>query len=231
VKAAVSQQSINLEQGVYCLTRSDRGPQPSTVGVASTDAGVTILGFKRNKTLDQGSAILIEVKEAGSITVTTQTKQTPPNIGIIKLSDNREAVAPQELPRPEIMIHAQSIGDVGAKIGEWIGTRGSGYWIEGFGLSPLTIADADIEYRAVLGEDWFSPWVDGGTFCGSRGMGLPLLGFAIRLKGEASGRYRVAYSASFIDGTSLGTIAEGETMVAPTNSPLEAIQVTVELIV
>jgi hypothetical protein len=223
-----SSQAVHLDEGVYCLTRSDRGPQPSTVGVATSDVDVTIIGFNSAKTLDQGSAILIEVRKAGSITITTQTEQAPPNIGIVKLSDHREVHVADELPRPEIMIHAQNVGDIGGTIGEWIGTRGGGRSIEGFGLAPSTISDNEIEYCAMLGADWFSPWVDGGTFCGSRGMGLPLLGFAIRLKGEAIGRYWVAYSACFVDGTSLGPVADGETIFASANSPLEAIHVTLE---
>jgi hypothetical protein len=31
----------------------------------------------------------------------------------------------------------------------------------------------DIEYQAVLGRGWLSPWIEGGKFCGSRGMALP----------------------------------------------------------
>jgi hypothetical protein len=223
-----SRQTIWLDQGVYCLTRSDRGPQPSTVGIGSSDDGVTIIGFKRNKILEQGSAILIEVKEAGSIIVTTETNQTPPNLGIIKLSDHQQVATAQELPRPEIMIHAQGVGDLGGKIGDWIGTKGSGRWVEGFGLAPQTIPDTDIEYCAMLGEDWLSPWIDGGNFCGSRGMGLPLLGFSIKLKGEASGCNRLTYAASFVDGSAVGPLAEGETLSAPSGSPLEAIRVTIE---
>ena len=42
----------------------------------------------------------------------------------------------------------------------------------------------DIEYQAVLGRGWLSPWIEGGKFCGSRGMALPLLGLKVRLKGD-----------------------------------------------
>ena len=48
------------------------------------------------------------------------------------------------------------------------------------------IAPEDIEYQAVLGRNWLSPWVEGGKFCGSRGMALPLLGLKVRLKGAAA---------------------------------------------
>ena len=78
----------------------------------------------------------------------------------------------------EVIAHVQRTGDVPAKIGEWIGRRGSQLWIEGFSLAPRNgVTPADIEYQAVLGRGWMSPWIEGGKFCGSRGMALPLLGF------------------------------------------------------
>ena len=82
------------------------------------------------------------------------------------------------------MAHVQRTGDMPGKIGEWVGTRGSRQWIEGFSLTPRDgIKPADIEYQAVLGRGWLSPWIEGGKFCGSRGMALPLLGLKVRLKG------------------------------------------------
>ena len=53
-------------------------------------------------------------------------------------------------------------------------------------IRPTVSPAEDIEYQAVLGRGWLSPWVDGGKFCGSRGMALPLLGVRVRLKGEAA---------------------------------------------
>ena len=58
--------------------------------------------------------------------------------------------------------------------------------IEGFGVHPRgEIGPDQIEYQAVLGRGWLSPWIEGGKFCGSRGMALPLLGLQVRLKDAA----------------------------------------------
>ena len=84
------------------------------------------------------------------------------------------------------------------KIGEWAGTRGSRQWIEGFSLTPRDgIKPPDLEYQAVLGRGWLSPWIEGGKFCGSRGMALPLLGLKVRLKGGAAKTHECSYSATF----------------------------------
>ena len=51
---------------------------------------------------------------------------------------------------------------------------------------------------------WLSPWVEGGKFCGSRGMALPLLGLSVRLKGTAAKAFECSYSATFVDGSAVG---------------------------
>ena len=86
-----------------------------------------------------------------------------------------------------VAAHVQQRGDVTVPLGEWIGERGSKRWIEGFGIAPPEgCAAEDLEYQAVLGRGWLSPWAHGGQYCGSRGMALPLLGLRVRLRGAAA---------------------------------------------
>jgi hypothetical protein len=126
----------------------------------------------------------------------------------------------------DLLAHVQRMGDVGATLGDWIGTRGSRLWIEGFGVAPRAeVAPSDIEYQAVLGRDWLSPWVEGGKFCGSRGMALPLLGLRLRLKGTAAEKFDCKYSASFVDGTDIGPVSVGESCEAESLAPLEAFKI------
>jgi hypothetical protein len=124
--------------------------------------------------------------------------------------------------------HVQRTGDVPAKFGEWVGTRGSQLWIEGFGITPRDdIKPADIEYQAVLGRGWLSPWIEGGKFCGSRGMALPLLGLKVRLKGAAAKTHECRYAATFVDGASVGPVLAGETCEAESLAALESFQVMI----
>jgi hypothetical protein len=128
----------------------------------------------------------------------------------------------------EMVAHIQERGDVGTMLGEWLGERGSKRWIEGFGISPVhEITPADLEYQAVLGRGWLSPWVEGGQFCGSRGMALPILGLRVRLRGQAAQTHEVAYAATFCDGTAVGPVAEGEPCEAESLAPIEAFQVLI----
>ncbi|BCI68975.1 hypothetical protein AAJCM20276_35990 (plasmid) [Acetobacter aceti] len=128
----------------------------------------------------------------------------------------------------EVGAHIQRRGDVGVMLGEWMGKPGSRFWIEGFSISPgKLIAPEDIEYQAVLGKGWLSPWSEGGKYCGSRGMALPILGLRVRLKGEAAEEYLCELEATFTDGTEIGPVGEDETAESDSLAPLEAFRVTI----
>ncbi len=166
-----------------------------------------------------------------------------PKLQVIRLSD-QPAAQEVETPEPaeealpaqpdaghpfEVAAHIYGRGDVAGRLGEWMGEPGSKRWVEGFGLAPGSgIGLADIEYQAVLGRGWLSPWAEGGQFCGSRGMSLPILGLRVRLRGAAAAAYTVLVSATFVDGTQVGPVADGGAVEAPSLSPLEAFQVTLQ---
>ena len=163
-----------------------------------------------------------------------------PKLQVIRLTDESAAQAApaaaaeqpaqqQPVPGPplEVAAHIYGRGDVGGRLGDWMGDPGSKRWIEGFGLAPSSgVAAADIEYQAVLGRGWLSPWAEGGQFCGSRGMSLPILGLRVRLRGAAAASYKVAVSATFVDGTKVGPVSGDAACEAPSLSPLEAFNVS-----
>jgi hypothetical protein len=134
--------------------------------------------------------------------------------------------APREVT---VVAHIYSRGDVGGNIGEWVGEPGSKRWIEGFGLAPVgVVAIEDIEYQAVLGRGWLSPWSPGGQFCGSRSMSLPILGLRVRLRGEAAKTHRIVLEATFIDGSKVGPVGAGDPCEAESLAALEAFRVAIE---
>ena len=129
----------------------------------------------------------------------------------------------------EIAAHLQIRGDVLSRLGEWVGERGSQRWVEGFAISPRheVVTPAEIEYQAVLGRGWLSPWAEGGQYCGSRGMALPILGLRARLRGKAAETHTVEISATFTDGTKIGPVGPGEACEAASLAPLEAFRITI----
>ncbi len=128
----------------------------------------------------------------------------------------------------EVAAHVQGRGDVLTRLDEWMGERGSQRWIEGFAIAPRQpVTRDDLEYQAVLGRGWLSPWSDGGHYCGSRGMALPILGLRVRLRGPAAERFDLRVSATFVDGTSVGPSDTGEACEAESLAPLEAFRVEI----
>ncbi len=132
--------------------------------------------------------------------------------------------APEVPPElAEVAAHVQGRGDVLCRLGEWMGDRGSGRWVEGFAIAPRGgLGREDIEYQAVLGRGWLSPWAEGGQFCGSRGMALPVLGLRVRVRGEKARHVACRVSATFVDGSSSGPTLGGEGCESPALAPLES---------
>jgi len=216
-------------------------------GPGSRPEAVTISSFRGDGWLSgMGDAALVRVT-GGPAQILVTVYQLPnaqdaaPNLQVLRLAETAAvpaaaapaAAAPpvQQPAAPQVMdmvAHIQGRGDVGGVLGEWLGERASKRWIEGFAVSPVSaIAPADIEYQAVLGRDWLSPWVEGGQFCGSRGMALPVLGLRLRLRGAAAEAYDCSYSASFVDGTEIGPVAAGEPCEAASLAPLEALRIDI----
>jgi len=217
-------------------------------GMAGRPEAVNVSTFREDGWLN-GTAALVRVTDGSAqilVTVYQDSRQGPdmaPRLQVLRLSGEPNgavaepslAAAPMETgsrqpgtPNPEIMAHVQRMGDVGGRIGDWIGVKGSRKWLEGFGLAPTGgILFEDIEYQGVLGRNWLSPWVAGGKFCGSRGMALPLLGFKVRLKGSAAKAFDCSYSATFVDGSAVGPVSVNEACEAASLAPLEAFQIMI----
>ncbi len=246
----VSAHLMQLDAGVYCIHHapgsSPPDPQTGLPGArlslppGGQGRGVTILSLRDDGWLGGlDGAALIRVG-AGSAQVLMTIYQAvgasqPPRLQVSTIVDGTPPPAPGPAVVPpgvaagdtEIAAHIQNRGDVGARLGEWIGERGSRNWVEGFAVSPRAgaVAPDDIEYQAVLGRGWLSPWAAGTQYCGSRGMALPILGLRVRLRGRAAATHTVRVSASFTDGTAVGPVGPGDACEAESLAPLEAFKI------
>ena len=156
-----------------------------------------------------------------------EAKPAPPPVPAAP-QNTPPAVAAAESSQAEMVAHIQTRGDVACGLTEWMGEPGSKHWIEGFAIAPKQmIGPGDIEYQAVLGRGWLSPWSEGGQFCGSRGMSLPILGLRVRLRGQAADAFDCALTASFVDGTKVGPLDNGEPCQAESLAPLEAFHLAI----
>ena len=149
-------------------------------------------------------------------------------VDVMARLDRLQAVSDSgpDLAPAEIVAHIQDVGDIEGNLGDWIGERRSGRWIEGFSIAPQQdISSEEFVYRVVLGRDQLSPWMQSGKFCGSVGLAMPLRGFCLTLLGAASSKYECAYTATFVDGSVLGSVPGGQICASAALAPLEAFQI------
>ncbi len=242
-----------LDAGLYCITasRSPAAGGPSGLpavritpspGPSGRPEAVTVRTFRADGLLSgTGDAALVRIEGGPAQVLVTvyQAQGVPdaaPRLQVMRLSEPGtdagavpvaagEAAAAAPPRKTEVLAHLQAQGDTAVPLGEWMGERGSGRWIEGFAIAPEGVAPADIEYQAVLGKGWLSPWVEGGQFCGSRGMALPVLGLRVRLRNDLGKSSQLRIEASFVDGSAAGPVGDGEVCESPALSPLEAFRI------
>jgi hypothetical protein len=254
----VSGHLMTLDTGVFAVFQAAGSPTASAAaglpgvrislppGTVDRPANLSISTFQNDGWINgqDGAALVRVAKGPAQILVTvyqapTASPDSAPRLQVMRLGadqpgETRAPAAQAAVPiiasdAADVVVHIQGVGDQAAQISEWAGAKGSRRWIEGFSLTPhQSVAPADIEYQAVLGRGWLSPWIEGGKFCGSRGMALPLLGLKVRLKGPAAKSFDCSYSASFVDGSAIGPVSGGETCEAESLAALEAFQIAIQ---
>ena len=242
----ISAHSIVLNHGTYCVfvtgvtqglaerdlpaLRISGSPGSSTVAVAALPGD----GWLRHL----GDAVLLRVASERSRVLFTSFDEArmpgarPPQIQIQRLDDGRlpDSMRPASaLQSADYKLHFSRRGDVPAGFGEWVGTLGDDSWIEGIELTaPAPLEASELEYQVVLGRGWLSPWVQAGEFCGSRGMGLPILGFRARLLGKAAQQWRLRYAGRCVDGRELPEAEQGMPCESAELTPLAALNIKLE---
>ncbi len=129
----------------------------------------------------------------------------------------------------ELILHIERHGDRRFRSQGWAGNPGQRLRVEGFAIRPLDIiAPGDLEYMAHGPGGRQTPWVTDAKLCGTRGRGLPLTGFAIRLAAPLRDRFDVVYEGYFFDSGVIGPARNGEPcQPAAIDDPLAALRLRV----
>ncbi len=127
----------------------------------------------------------------------------------------------------EILLHIERAGDRLFPGRGWVGALGRRMRIEAFSIRPLErLVPEDIEMKGFFPNGGETSWVPGGVLCGTRGRGLPLIGFAVRVVPQHADRFEVVYQGSFFAGGISPMHQSGDPCLAATaDDPLEAINV------
>ena len=202
-----------------------RGTDPTFVLAVGGPAGVVLTIYKAS---DGMPSPQVRIRHIGGHEMAPGQQPRAPR----PLPAEAAIAAPTPEPVPSAaplsqLVHVRGVGDVKTTGIGWTGRPGSGAPVEGFAIMPIgTIGNDALEYQAVLGNNWNTPWFPAGEFCGSRGLALELLGFRLRLTDTVSEQYECAYWGSFVGKGIIGPIGDGEVCEAE-GAPLEAIRVVV----
>ena len=155
--------------------------------------------------------------------------------GLTQLGERLKAASssssPANGPLPlRIGAHIRARGDMSFADVPWAGRVAPGLWIESFSIKPMAEFEAgDIEYKGLTGSGFETPWLSDDKMCGTKGMSVPLVGFAVRLKpSPRAASFDCEYSGCFKSGAIIGPVRNGapcRSTVA--NDPLEGIQVRI----
>ena len=127
-----------------------------------------------------------------------------------------------------VRAHVGDRGDVFGGAAEYVGRIGSGKSIQGFDLTGRNGERIRLEYCAVGADGSATEWVSSPDFCGSRGQSRPIYGFAMRFSANEGTAFRISYSGTFTDGSSVGPVAQGKFCRSAALAPLEAMSVVIE---
>ncbi len=209
-------------------------------------AGATLILTSVRSAVGEVLSIAVERLEGrahAAASSPTESEKMPIKLPVATAS---EAVAPASTtPKPQsdaapeadapavplqIKTHVRSRGDMNFADAPWAGRVAPGLWIESFSIEPLKyLAAHDIEYKGLTGTGFETPWLSDDQICGTKGMSVPLVGFAMRLKpSSVTSSYDCEYSGYYRSGVTVGPLRNGapcRSTVA--NDPLEGIQIRI----
>jgi hypothetical protein len=162
----------------------------------------------------------VRLPTSSVLTVNVQRIDTEPNSAAPVLSSG--------VLHPHILAHIENFGDIYFNDGR-AGFSGQNLWIEAFAITSLGDFDpGSIEYCGVTVDRFQTPWLSNQILCGSRGRGIPLIGYAIRLKPDLAALYDCTYFGRFAAGGTLGPFKNGELCRSNVpGDPLEGIELLV----
>jgi hypothetical protein len=257
--ATASASIVTLEQGLHLIEIVGPATSPSRVGEVTLPlirlaewpsvggeplAILSAAGVGGGELwLDGGGGVAVVRAPAGGgrlvVTVFGPADQPsqPARISARRLNGADAAIEPsagavaqgRDIPI-EILLHVERIGDRLFPASGWVGARGERKRIEGFGIRSLAAIPArDIHYKAIHPGGVETAWIAGPQLCGSRGRGLPLVGFAVRIAPHLQSQFDVSYRGAFFTSGVAGPNRNGE-LCRPRlpDDPLEAmvIQIT-----
>lgn len=159
-----------------------------------------------------------------------------PRPGFIPQRDRDPELVAQPGFRASLIVHEGNFGDVttiarGGPDPDYVLLGGIRFdparTIQGFAVNLANAAAGELQYKALLNDNTWTEWTPSGNFVGSRGLGVGIRGFAVRLSGPIATQFLCTYSGSFVGHAGLVEASDGVECQAETGE-LEAMQIILQ---
>lgn len=158
----------------------------------------------------------------------------PTGASAVETFSDAPSAAPEDVDVSQLRIrgHVAGIGDVVVRPGEWIAGPSAPSRIEGLLLHwPNKPQSIDLQYKVAVGgpKPMQTPVVSAGTFAGTRGRALPLVGATLELCGQHSAKHQLEVEALFLGSPQMRMTGQRIVLSGPTGrEPLVGLRVLLE---
>jgi hypothetical protein len=172
-----------------------------------------------------GDTLVVKVEEPGATLILSSVRSAgtqPLDVDVARIDGAKPALkANNAAEQPadagddnslklQLSLHVRNRGDLKFGGGRWAGQLVENLWIESFSLAiNENLTSRDVEYKGLSANGFETPWLSDNAVCGTKGISLPLVGFALRLKPEAAAKYDCEYSGYFQSGATVGPVRNG----------------------
>jgi hypothetical protein len=162
-----------------------------------------------------GEALSVSFEQIGTANGVTLPAPNGHERGVaasVRSATSARSGTPSDRPvRLRVTTHIRNRGDVEFVDASWVGRVAPGLWIEAFSVVPLNGASpGEIEYKALTANGIETPWISNGATCGTQGMGIPLVGFAVRGRARSGESPLICeYTGFFRSGATIGPVRNG----------------------
>jgi hypothetical protein len=244
------QKTLDMHRGLFLIKyeASDDGHSPPSVQIepeGGSESSVELIlppGIQDAVLWSPGATVVARANSSSRLRLVVSPTQpngsTSARIQIIELSQDpsgaRSAAAnrPLDLSNLQFLGHVAGRGDVLADCDTWIAGPLAPSRIEGLAVQwPDKVPGFNLRYSVVTGgsRPTRGPMVETGTFAGTRGRALPLVGATFEISGSAAAGQQLVIDSIFLGSPQIRAIGQRVVIGGPTGrEPLVGLRVRID---
>jgi hypothetical protein len=249
---AKQRRTIDIDRGLFLVryAAAEDEAHPPTVKVSSepvSDKNISLVLHPDHKDavlLQPDTCLVVRAMTQGKISVeVVPTQAGGSGAATVRVEKLTQGQLSTQLPQSRrgrdadldgfrVLGHVASIGDVVVRANEWLAGPAAPSRIEGISIEwPQRPEDLDIQYSVKTGRPQAvsDRMVSLGSFAGTRGKAMPIVGVTVDLSGPASANFQFSVEAIFLGSPTMRFAGKRVVLSGPTGrEPLVGLRVGVE---